>query len=121
VKPLLVIDAANVIGSVPDGWWRDRRGANERLRDRLARQDHGDVDLLLVVEGQAKDIQAISGVPVQSAAGSGDDTIVEVVRRFISEREVTVITADRGLRARVEALGAKVAGPKSLNEAGPLS
>ncbi|MFJ4936300.1 NTP pyrophosphohydrolase, partial [Streptomyces pseudovenezuelae] len=33
---LVVVDAANVVGSVPDGWWRDRRGAAERLRDRLA-------------------------------------------------------------------------------------
>ena len=36
---LLVIDAANVVGSVPDGWWRDRRGATERLRDRLTKAD----------------------------------------------------------------------------------
>jgi len=34
--PLLVIDAANVVGSVPDGWWRDRAGATTRLRDSLA-------------------------------------------------------------------------------------
>ncbi|TWV48834.1 hypothetical protein FRZ03_12985, partial [Streptomyces misionensis] len=35
VSPLLIVDGANVVGSVPDGWWRDRRGAAERLRDRL--------------------------------------------------------------------------------------
>jgi hypothetical protein len=33
---LVVIDAANVVGSVPDGWWRDPAGATERLRDALA-------------------------------------------------------------------------------------
>jgi hypothetical protein len=33
---LLIVDAANVVGSVPDGWWRDRAGAAARLRDRLA-------------------------------------------------------------------------------------
>ena len=33
---LVVVDAANVVGSVPDGWWRDRAGATARLRDRLA-------------------------------------------------------------------------------------
>ena len=32
---LLIVDGANVVGSVPDGWWRDRRGAAVRLRDRL--------------------------------------------------------------------------------------
>ncbi len=33
---VLVVDAANVIGARPDGWWRDRAGAVARLRDRLA-------------------------------------------------------------------------------------
>ncbi|MEV1288966.1 hypothetical protein [Micromonospora sp. NPDC049679] len=33
--PLLVVDAANVVGSRPDGWWRDRAGATVRLRDAL--------------------------------------------------------------------------------------
>jgi hypothetical protein len=33
---LLIVDAANVVGSVPDGWWRDRAGAARRLRDALA-------------------------------------------------------------------------------------
>src|SRR3712207_9011238 len=33
--PLLVVDSANAVGSVPDGWWRDRVGATARLRDRL--------------------------------------------------------------------------------------
>ena len=35
MEPLIVVDGANVVGSVPDGWWRDRRGAAERLRDAL--------------------------------------------------------------------------------------
>ncbi|PNG19000.1 NTP pyrophosphohydrolase, partial [Streptomyces cahuitamycinicus] len=52
---LVVVDAANVVGSVPDGWWRDRRGAAERLRDRLASEGvpavSGPVEIVLVVEG----------------------------------------------------------------------
>jgi hypothetical protein len=35
-RPLVIIDAANTVGSVPDGWWRDRHGATVRLRDALA-------------------------------------------------------------------------------------
>ena len=31
VRPVIIVDAANVVGSVPDGWWRDRAGAAERL------------------------------------------------------------------------------------------
>lgn len=58
-RPLLVVDGANVVGSVPDGWWRDRRGAAERLRDRLVRvaeegvaEVAGPVEVVLVVEGR---------------------------------------------------------------------
>ena len=35
MRPLLIVDAANVVGSIPDGWWRDPAGATERLRDAL--------------------------------------------------------------------------------------
>src|SRR5688572_21334290 len=112
MKPLLIIDAANVVGSVPDGWWRDRRAAAERLRDRLTKIDD-EADILMVVEGKAKGIQAIPGVPVFNAPGSGDDAIVELVRAN-EDREVIVVTADRGLRERVTRLGAQVRGPSSI-------
>lgn len=70
--PLLVIvDAANVIGSVPDGWWRDRRGAAERLRDRLARDGvpgrDEPVELVMVVEGAARGVAPVPGVRVEAA------------------------------------------------------
>ncbi|MCX5093539.1 NTP pyrophosphohydrolase [Streptomyces sp. NBC_00365] len=117
-QPLLVIiDAANVVGSVPDGWWRDRRGAAERLRDRLARDGlpghKGPVELVLVVEGAAKGVESVPGVRVVEAPGSGDDRIVEVVAEA-GDRPVLVITADRELRRRVTASGAEVAGPRTV-------
>jgi 8-oxo-dGTP diphosphatase len=31
----IIVDGANVVGSRPDGWWRDRPGAAIRLRDQL--------------------------------------------------------------------------------------
>ncbi|MEU6283429.1 NTP pyrophosphohydrolase [Streptomyces sp. NPDC047028] len=116
--PLLVIvDAANVVGSVPDGWWRDRRGAAERLRDRLAadglpgRADP--VDLVLVVEGAARGVAPVPGVRVEAAPGSGDDLVVELVRRAPG-RPCLVVTADRELRRRVTELGAEVTGPRTV-------
>ncbi|MET7972950.1 NTP pyrophosphohydrolase [Streptomyces mirabilis] len=117
-QPLLVIiDAANVVGSVPDGWWRDRRGAAERLRDRLARdglpEHEGPVELVLVVEGAAKGVESVPGVRVVEAPGSGDDRIVEVVTEA-GDRPVLVITADRELRRRVTESGAEVAGPRTV-------
>ncbi|MER6689411.1 NTP pyrophosphohydrolase [Streptomyces minutiscleroticus] len=120
-EPLLVIvDAANVVGSVPDGWWRDRRGAAERLRDRLAPYAEeglpghpGPVELVLVVEGAARDVESVPGVRVVRAPGSGDDTMVELAGRAPDRRRL-VVTADRELRERVRALGAEVAGPRTL-------
>ncbi|MET7347875.1 NTP pyrophosphohydrolase [Streptomyces mirabilis] len=117
-QPLLVIiDAANVVGSVPDGWWRDRRGAAERLRDRLARDGlpghEGPVELVLVVEGAARGVESVPGVRVVEAPGSGDDRIVEVVTEA-GDRPVLVITADRELRRRVTESGAEVAGPRTV-------
>ncbi|MEU5319169.1 NTP pyrophosphohydrolase [Streptomyces sp. NPDC021056] len=116
--PLLVIvDAANVVGSVPDGWWRDRRGAAERLRDRLAADGvpghEGPVELLLVVEGAARGVESVPGVRVDAAPGSGDDRMVELVAEAVG-RPVLVVTADRELRRRVTELGAEVAGPRTV-------
>ncbi|NUO45905.1 MAG: NTP pyrophosphohydrolase, partial [Streptomyces sp.] len=102
---------------VPDGWWRDRRGAAERLRDRLAADGlpghEGPVELVLVVEGAARGVESVPRVRVEAASGSGDDRMVELVARAAG-REVLVITADRELRRRVTELGADVAGPRTV-------
>ncbi|WP_412543530.1 hypothetical protein R8Z50_13915 [Longispora sp. K20-0274] len=117
MEPLIVVDAANVVGSRPDGWWRDRAGATRRL---LAELDgyRGDGALVLVTEGRAR-VDGPSGgrVAVVHAARSGDDRIVELVAEALAAapgRAVTVVTADRGLRDRVTALGATTAGPRWL-------
>ncbi|MBD0322219.1 MAG: hypothetical protein ICV72_02385 [Aldersonia sp.] len=119
-SPLLIVDAANVVGSRPDGWWRDRRGATERLRDDLADLAFGGLDdvpppmsVVLVVEGAARGIESLPTVAVVSADGSGDDRIVQVVAEH-AERPRVVVTADRELRRRVLEHGARVLGPRSL-------
>ncbi|MFF3333484.1 NTP pyrophosphohydrolase [Streptomyces sp. NPDC002888] len=118
--PLLVIvDGANVVGSVPDGWWRDRRGAAERLRDRLAAHGlpghSGPVELVLVVEGGARGVDSVPGVRVESAPGSGDDRIVELVADARpAGGPCLVVTADRELRRRVTELGSEVTGPRAV-------
>ncbi|NEB78461.1 NTP pyrophosphohydrolase, partial [Streptomyces sp. SID14478] len=74
---VVIVDGANVVGSVPDGWWRDRLGAARRLRDRLVDHPLGrDAELVLVVEGAARATEPVPGVRVEAAAGSGDDRIV---------------------------------------------
>ncbi|MFW0796838.1 hypothetical protein AAFP30_23740 [Gordonia sp. CPCC 205515] len=121
-RTLLVVDAANVVGSKPDGWWRDRRGAAERLRDRLVPLADagvpgvadGPVEIVMVTEGKARGVQSVPQVTIVEASGSGDDRIVEVVDARAEGRPCIVVTADRGLRARVTELGAVVVGPTAL-------
>ena len=117
---VLVVDAANVVGSGPDGWWRDRAGAAARLLGRLARVPGAPVtgpdgaavtfgEVIAVVEGRARDVPAPDGVRVVRAPGSGDDALVAVAVGLVG-RAVLVVTADRGLRDRLPA-GTAVAGP----------
>ncbi|MEN3613553.1 hypothetical protein AAH979_28905 [Plantactinospora sp. ZYX-F-223] len=122
-EPLLVVDAANVVGSRPDGWWRDRAAATARLRDRLAVLARlglpglaPPVEVVLVVEGVARRVGPAEGIRVVAAEGSGDDAIVGLVEAEAAGRGCLVVTADRALRARITALGAEVRGPRWLTE-----
>lgn len=110
----MIVDGANVVGSRPDGWWRDRPGAAQRLQGELTAAG---VDAVLVLEGAARAGVAksdVGAVRVVHADGSGDDEIVAQVR--LAALGVVVVTADRGLRERVTALGAQVRGPGWLWE-----
>ena len=158
----VIVDGANVVGSRPDGWWRDRAGAAVRLHDELAKlavrgaagiaaellaTGEGDepsgspdavrdapglvpVDVVLVLEGaaraaapriaeRARTAEGVRGrdedagiVRVVSAPGSGDDEIVRLAQGC--RGRCIVVTADRELRRRCLAAGARVAGPSWL-------
>ena len=140
----IVVDAANVVGSVPNGWWKDRRGAAQKLIDQLAQLAHdgfpapslgldattwhAQVDV--VVEGDARGAhaparKAVSTVEpdnsgqlnVVDAPGSGDDAIVaQVQARTAQGDQLIVVTSDRELRARVATLGAQCRGATWLLE-----
>ncbi|WP_367641563.1 NUDIX domain-containing protein [Microbacterium sp. SYP-A9085] len=132
VRPVLVVDAANVVGSVPDGWWRDRAGAAARLADRLAALGDRGVDaaalglaedrwfpeISLVVEGQANAVERDGGaVRIVRAPASGDEAIVAEAGRLVGAgRLVTVVTSDRGLADRCTAAGATVYGTRWLHD-----
>jgi 8-oxo-dGTP diphosphatase len=140
----VIVDAANVVGSRPNGWWKDRAGAAGTLLDSLAAvSDEGIPGSLLdlpvercwpaiiaVLEGEARHSRparqpraervATDGIrapelAVERAAGEGDDLIVELARaRRTEHARVVVVTADAGLRERVEALGCATRGPRWL-------
>ncbi|MCF6733883.1 hypothetical protein [Blastococcus sp. KM273129] len=119
---VLLVDVANVVGARPDGWWRDRAGAATRLLDRLAGlagstvpgpdgQELPGTRVVAVVEGRARDVPAPDGVAVVRAPGSGDDALATTAAELAGAgEEVLVVTADRGLRARLPG-GIAVTGP----------
>jgi 8-oxo-dGTP diphosphatase len=130
-RATIVVDVANVMGSRPDGWWRDRPGAALRLHAELAAlaskarpllpgdtgpDDAGPEEFVMVLEGATKAaasrIENNSPVRVVKADGSGDDAIVALVRELSGRR--VVVTADRELRRRCEEAGAEVFGPSWL-------
>ena len=117
---VLLVDVANVVGSRPDGWWRDRAGATTRLLARLAALVERDLpgpggapvrctEVVAVVEGQGRAAAAPDGVTVVRADGSGDDALARVAAARGGE-DLLVVTADRGLRTRLAA-GTAVTGP----------
>jgi len=130
----LVVDAANVVGSTPDGWWRDRAGAAHRLLADLAglvARGVPDAEMpdgldraplrhwwprvVVVLEGAARPAAdaAPGSLDVVAAAGSGDDAVVEALRDGPAG-PVVVVTADRALGERCRAEGGTVAGPRWL-------
>jgi predicted RNA-binding protein with PIN domain len=115
---VLVVDGANVVGSRPDGWWKDRAGAARRLHERLLTADLSYDEVVLVLEGAAK-----GGVPAGRdghvrtvhAMGSGDDEIVTQAAAATAPGDITVVvTADRMLQSRVSAVGASSMSPTWL-------
>lgn len=115
---VLIVDGANVVGSRPTGWWRDRAGAARRLHQAMAATDLGYDAVVLVLEGDAKRGQPVGDdgtIFTVHAPDSGDDAIVEQVRtRSRDGDDVVVVTADRQLRERVAAAGGSSIGPSWL-------
>lgn len=70
------------------------------------------------MEGAARGVDSVPGVRVVSAAGSGDDRIVELVAAESAGRTCVVVTSDRELRRRVEAHGAQCVGPRAVRQPG---
>lgn len=114
---MLLIDAANVIGSRPTGWWRDRPGAAGAFVRRVRATVAGgrlEPPVTIVLEGQSRkgaDDGEAEGVEVVHAPGEGDDTIAALAG---AHGDVVVVTADRALADRCRAAGAEVVGPTWL-------
>jgi predicted RNA-binding protein with PIN domain len=111
----LIVDGMNVIGSRPDGWWRDRPAAMRRLAGDLAEHARrtGD-EVVVVLDGAPLALEVDDGVEVRFAAGRGpnaaDDDIAALVESDADPARLTVVTSDATLAERVRAAGGEVTG-----------
>jgi predicted RNA-binding protein with PIN domain len=108
-----IVDGMNVIGSRPDGWWRDRGGAMKVLVERLeqwAAIEGSDVTVVFEkppwppIESA---VVAVAHAP-QAAPNSADDEIARMVLSDAHPEQIRVATSDRDLSERVQAAGASV-------------
>ncbi|MDE3087560.1 MAG: NYN domain-containing protein [Acidobacteriota bacterium] len=111
---VLLVDGMNVIGSRPDGWWRDRAGTRRALVTAVAAAVAED-EVTVVFDGSAapgeEEAASAQGVHVEFAPGgpnAADDRIVAVLRAEADTASVTVVTSDAALAERARALGATV-------------
>jgi hypothetical protein len=128
-EAMLLVDAANVVGSRPDGWWRDRPAAADRLVREIraaAAASRLPLPVVVVLEGAARGGVAegtADRVEVVHARGSGDDLLAALAARAAADpvdpadanNPVVLVSADRGLRARTRP-GVRAVGPRWLLE-----
>jgi uncharacterized protein YaiI (UPF0178 family) len=103
----------NVIGSRPDGWWRDRTGAMRALASQLDRfaEETGE-RVTVVFDGRPREIEARVEIRFAPAAGrnAADDEIAHLLAIDDAPGDLLVVTSDADLTARVRAAGADVEG-----------
>jgi predicted RNA-binding protein with PIN domain len=105
-----LVDGMNVVGSKPDGWWRDRRGAMRRLVTELEQLD---ADVAIILDGKPFELDS-ERVEVVFASRRGrnaaDDDIAARVAADADPASITVVTSDAELGRRVREHGARVEG-----------
>ena len=115
------VDGNNVMGSRPDGWWRDRAGAARRLVAEIIplALGHGGV-WTIVFDGkepprmpQSPECLTVIHTGHRRRDGA-DDRIVELVQEHPDRAASLVYTSDAKLRTRVKALGTQVMGVRTL-------
>ena len=108
-----IVDGMNVIGTRPDGWWKDRDAAMARLVDLLERwaARYGD-DITVVFERKPRPPLRSTVIEVAHAPrpgpNSADNEIIRIVKEDKDPSSIRVVTSDNLLAHRVFNLGANV-------------
>jgi predicted RNA-binding protein with PIN domain len=108
-----IVDGMNVIGSRPDGWWRDRGRAMTTLVERLEQWAAAEGAEVTVVFERPPSPPIESSVIIvahapAAAANSADDEIVRLLQEDTDPAQIRVATSDRALSERIQAVGAHV-------------
>jgi predicted RNA-binding protein with PIN domain len=114
-----LVDGMNVIGTRPDKWWRDRDAAMLKLVDQLERWAAAEgEDVMVVFERKPSPPIRSTVIDVTHApkpkANAADDEIVRLLRADPDSHAVRVVTSDRALSDRAQAIGATVEGSDSF-------
>ncbi len=113
-----IVDGMNLMGSRPDGWWRDRAAARRRQVATLAAlSEREGATITVVFDGrdQPEEVAdgAVLGVRVVFAPGgrdAADDVITAMAGSLADPLGSTVVTSDAGLARRVRRVGVAVMG-----------
>ena len=117
-----LVDGNNVMGSRPDGWWKDREGATRRLVERLGAWAGATAqDVLVVFDGRPPaGLAPPPRVELRFAERAGRDAADDVIAALVAEdrapRTLCVATSDAALARRVRAHGADVIGALRFRE-----
>jgi predicted RNA-binding protein with PIN domain len=116
-----LVDGMNVIGSRPDGWWRDRDGAMAQLVDRLERWSaETGSDVTVVFERPPRPPISSPVVDVTHAprpgANAADDEIIRRLKADADPGSVWVVTSDRALEDIARSLGALIRPASSFRD-----
>ena len=103
----------NVIGSRPDGWWRDRSAAIVRLVAQVDRwAEHGEERVTVMLEREPREELRAARVEIAWATTAGADAadreILARLPEWLAEDEMTIVTSDRDLAMKARAAGAAV-------------
>jgi predicted RNA-binding protein with PIN domain len=119
----VIVDGNNVIGTVPDGWWRDLPAAARRLLGRLAcyRRRSGN-RIVLVLDAAQPDLSEghKDGIEIRYPARSGRDAADERIVDLVDDLDgrdggdVAVVSSDQALAVAVTARGADVIGARTF-------